>query len=184
MENYNIRIGQTFGQWTVISFSHKNKHHQKFWNCTCSCGYKSIVEQSRLINQYSTKCSTCANALRRIHLPVEIGNKYGNWIVLSEDAHNKNYVNARCKCGKIRRLWKQSLAYAKSTQCHADCSHQAAEEAALAEHAVCPRSLAELQRSCNFCNILFGQKLGNYYMSKLLNVYFKNRVGNYEFAIV
>jgi hypothetical protein len=119
MENYNIRIGQTFGQWTVISFSHKNKHHQKFWNCTCSCGYKSIVEQSRLINQYSTKCSTCANALRRIHLPVEIGNKYGNWIVLSEDAHNKNYVNARCKCGKIRRLWKQSLAYAKSTQCHA-----------------------------------------------------------------
>ena len=70
----------------------------------------------------------------------------------------------------------------KSTQCHADCSHQAAEEAALAEHAVCPRSLSELQRSCN-CHILFGQNLENH-VSKLLNMYFQNIAVNYEIAIV
>lgn len=63
MDKSKFFAGQKFGQWTVISFSHKNKHHQNFWNCKCGCGYQSIVDQSRLVNKYSTKCRDCANAL-------------------------------------------------------------------------------------------------------------------------
>lgn len=118
MNKLQIFAGQKFDQWTVISFSHKNSHYQFFWKCRCSCGFESILEQSRLNNKYTTKCRICANALRRIHKPVQICGNYGKWTVLEQDDIDKNFVHARCECGRIKRLNKQSLAYGTSLQCH------------------------------------------------------------------
>jgi len=114
----DIRVGAKCGQWTVLNYSHKNDHYQKFWLCKCSCGHESILEQSRLANGRSTCCKDCANARRRLHPPILIGAKYGKWLVLCPDPENKHYVFAKCECKKTHRINKQSLIYGESTQCH------------------------------------------------------------------
>lgn len=114
----NVTIGAKCGQWTVLSYSHKNDHYQFFWHCRCTCGYESILEQSRLANGLTTCCKVCANAKRRKYPPLKIGAIYGKWLVLQEDPKCKYYVFAQCACKKIRRVDKQSLIYGGTKQCH------------------------------------------------------------------
>lgn len=159
MHKLKIFPGQLFGQWTIISFSHKNKHHQKFWNCTCSCGYQSIVDQSRLINGDATKCRRCANVLRRIHKPVDIGDQYAHWTVIEEDSIDKRYISAKCKCGKIKRLWRQSLAYGTSKQCHSCGGRKAATRHG---HNGKGKTSPEYRAWCNAKNRVFNKKVPNF----------------------
>lgn len=47
--------GQTFGYWTVVSYSH-SKHRKAHYNCVCKCGDKGIVVGSGLLNGMSKSC--------------------------------------------------------------------------------------------------------------------------------
>ncbi len=158
MNKYTIFSGQIFGQWTVISFSHRNKHYQSFWYCRCSCGYESILDKLRLVNKDATKCKVCANALRRIHKPVQIGGKYGKWIVIKNDA-DKYYVIAQCECGTIKRRWKQSLQYGQSKQCHACAGRKTATSHG---HNGRGRTSPEYRAWCNAKNRVFNRKVPNF----------------------
>ena len=118
VERKNLDIGQCFDQWIVISFSYKNQHYQYFWNCQCSCGYESVVEQSRLVNGRSTKCKTCANALNRKHKPILLDQQqYGKWLVLHGDEVDKRFVFVQCECGQTRRLIKELLLQEQTKCC-------------------------------------------------------------------
>jgi hypothetical protein len=51
--------GRTFGQWRVLSFSHKAKTNYH-WNCECSCKRtQTTVSYANLIRGASTKCVLC-----------------------------------------------------------------------------------------------------------------------------
>lgn len=48
-------VGQTFNRLTVDSFAYV-KGNTTFWNCTCSCGAKRIVQGTRLVNGTTKSC--------------------------------------------------------------------------------------------------------------------------------
>ncbi|KAA0679435.1 hypothetical protein [Roseomonas genomospecies 6] len=61
---YNIDnyIGQEFGFWTVIGFSHRDERSRnQHWVCRCRCGAEKPVNSTNLLRGISTKCADCAD---------------------------------------------------------------------------------------------------------------------------
>ena len=110
-------IGKTFGKWTVLKFSYKNQHYQKFYFCRCECGTEKDVQLTQVINGYSLRCKKCADSERRIHDPIKIGGKYGKWTVIAFCEKDLSFVFAQCECGKTKRLIAASLLYGASLKC-------------------------------------------------------------------
>lgn len=53
-------LGQRFGEWEVIHFSHTNKWGMAYWMCKCSCGKVVPVRGTSLIQGKSKSCKQCA----------------------------------------------------------------------------------------------------------------------------
>ena len=51
--------GRTFGDWTVLRFSHRADNRQALWLCRCSCGTERAVRGPDLTNGRSTHCPEC-----------------------------------------------------------------------------------------------------------------------------
>lgn len=49
-------IGQKFGEWEVLKFSHIDKNEHFVWICKCSCGKIKKVVGNNLISGNSTNC--------------------------------------------------------------------------------------------------------------------------------
>lgn len=58
--------GRVFGKLTVLSFSHKNKRHQRLWECQCDCGNKAFVNSSNLLIGKTRSCG-CLPKKKPIH---------------------------------------------------------------------------------------------------------------------
>lgn len=56
--------GRIYGQLTVQSFSHLNKHGQAVWVCTCTCGKKKPVCISNLTAGNTISCG-CVREMRQ-----------------------------------------------------------------------------------------------------------------------
>ena len=69
IENY---LGERFGEWTVIGFSHRDKNRTQNWRMRCSCGEDEVVLLSNLIRGTSTCCRSCSAKNSR-------GNKNAQW---------------------------------------------------------------------------------------------------------
>lgn len=56
----NDIVGQKFGNWTVLSFSHKervsSKEYKNYYICKCKCGTIRKVMRSNLLKGISTSC--------------------------------------------------------------------------------------------------------------------------------
>ena len=48
--------GRQFGEWTVIGYSHTDKHWHSFWHCVCSCGTEKVVQGRTLKSGESKSC--------------------------------------------------------------------------------------------------------------------------------
>lgn len=48
--------GKTFGRFTVVEYSHTNKHGKSMWKCKCECGNERIVSGSHLTSRHSLSC--------------------------------------------------------------------------------------------------------------------------------
>lgn len=48
--------GKIFGDWTVISFSHRDKKGEAYWSCACVCGRQKAVRGCQLKNGSSKSC--------------------------------------------------------------------------------------------------------------------------------
>ena len=55
LKPYKDISGQTFGELTAISISHR-KNHQTFWNCKCSCGKECKVSLNCLVRGHTKSC--------------------------------------------------------------------------------------------------------------------------------
>lgn len=51
--------GIKIGQWTVLSFSHKNKHGHKYWNLRCTCGLEASRLAANLFRKHTQSCNKC-----------------------------------------------------------------------------------------------------------------------------
>jgi len=65
-------VGQVFGLWTVISFSHFAKtggRQRPYWNCRCDCGNEGVVRGDILKNGGSKSCGCYRKDRSLIPLP-------------------------------------------------------------------------------------------------------------------
>ena len=55
------KIGNRYGNWTVLEFHKIDKHHDARWFCKCNgCGEIYSVRGYTLRNGQSTQCEHCA----------------------------------------------------------------------------------------------------------------------------
>ena len=75
--------GQTFGKWTVLSFSHGGKHGSRWWLCRCECGHEQVIPLSWLASKEIGGCRTCKakRQRRRAHKRV--------WNVIQSNARER-----------------------------------------------------------------------------------------------
>ena len=64
-ENRIEMIGKTFGKWTVLSYSGKDKYYTHQWNCMCLCGATGVVGGVCLRNGKSKGCKVCGGIKTR-----------------------------------------------------------------------------------------------------------------------
>lgn len=101
------RIGDKFGEWTVIkAYSSKDKYGSWQSLCRCSCGIEKEVSNSNLING---KTKSCGHAIveklrKRAYAKSDkklIGKTFGELTVLKRvnNEGNSRYL-CKCSCGK------------------------------------------------------------------------------------
>ena len=105
-----IKPGMKFNHWTVIEYSHTNKHRIKYFLCQCDCGTKRKIRGTSLLQGTSKACSKqCENNI--------IGQTFGKWTVLKADKSNPRKYWCRCECGTERSIDKYSLLNGTSKSC-------------------------------------------------------------------
>lgn len=105
LKNVNDIAGGTCGEITIDSFSHytqkqygKKLYTQYFYNCTCSCGKKMIVNRSSLISKSIKSCGH-SKYDTKLDLTDIIDKRFGDLLVLSYDhKENNNRHHYKCKC--------------------------------------------------------------------------------------
>lgn len=107
MKTKDLKIGDKFGEWTVLkAYSSKNKYGSWQSLCRCSCGTEKEVGNSNLING---KTKSCGHAIleklrKRAYAKSDkklIGKTFGELTVLKRvnNEGNSRYL-CRCSCGK------------------------------------------------------------------------------------
>lgn len=79
--------GQTFGQWSVIEISHRNKTGEVFWRCICSCGTERAVVARSLRMGTSISCGCTAKNWCTKH-GKEGSSIYNIWAGMVQRCHN------------------------------------------------------------------------------------------------
>lgn len=109
--------GQRFGHWTVIEFSHINKHRNAMWKAQCDCGTIKTVLGNSLREGKSTCCG-CSKKLRSIK---DLnGKKFGHLSVIRFDHVNDRQLavwECLCDCGNTTYVTTSSLLSGNSKSC-------------------------------------------------------------------
>lgn len=95
--------GQTFNEWTVLSFEGDYK-----WKCQCSCGKIGIVNKSDLVNGNSRNCG-------HTRTPDLKGKKFGMLNVLKYLGNN--YWECQCDCGNVKKFMTNNLVNGGTKSC-------------------------------------------------------------------
>ena len=88
-------LGNTYGKWTVVSFSHlsPNKSKVAYWKCVCSCGSTGTIVGTTLRQGISKQCKTCH------------GNKQNHYIKYNNNKGKDLYM---IKCGPYIKIGTSS----------------------------------------------------------------------------
>lgn len=57
--------GQRFNEWTVLGFSHKDKHLKLHWHVRCDCGHETTAQGTKITTGGTKRCQNCANKRRQ-----------------------------------------------------------------------------------------------------------------------
>ncbi len=60
MKASEIKPGIKINMLTVVSFSHLNKRHRKYWNCLCDCGTEKKIHGSAMVSGNTKSCGCLA----------------------------------------------------------------------------------------------------------------------------
>lgn len=99
MRKLDIKVGDKFGDWTVINTDIPSRNKSRYIQCQCKCGAINEINASALRNGKSSSCKSCSARKRTAKL--EIGSKYKHWTVISgpEYINSTAYYKVRCDCG-------------------------------------------------------------------------------------
>jgi hypothetical protein len=113
MKNNMVRVGDTFGFWTVVADPVRAIHGASVL-CRCRCGRLRSVSIYKLLNGKSKSCG-CAPRPHRRHI-IKNGDHYGYWTVLKAYLPGRQSL-CRCICGKEKLVGNQMLTSGRSKSC-------------------------------------------------------------------
>lgn len=108
-------IGKRFGQLSVVSRAHNDKHRKSQWLCLCDCGNHAVVGAAQLKRKITQSCgcirSKMIGALNRTH-GCSRTSAYRIWKLMRhrcnnpKDAHYNDYGGRGIK---VCQRWQQSF---------------------------------------------------------------------------
>ena len=114
-----IKVGDKFGDWTVIANSNK----KYYYTCKCKCGKIQDVYKSSLVSGKSKGCMACAKdkirKSKRDKFDKDvIGNKFGKLTPLKSlsDKGRAAYL-CKCDCGNFIEVKRSELLSGKTKSC-------------------------------------------------------------------
>lgn len=128
---HNAKVGDTYGEFTVISEEEKVQSGSRYWKVRCSCDREMYRGVKTLVKKDSgNQCIHCFNESRKgilkTNIP-EVGKLFGHWKVISDEVYTNNLKNVNdrntmwlveCqKCNSVSRRSSYSIKSGTSTQC-------------------------------------------------------------------
>lgn len=113
--------GQVFTHLTVLSYSHKNDHGQKIYNCVCRCGKEKQIKAHSLKSGNTKSCGCMKGS------PIDIiGKKIGRLTVLEritkvKGKYKHTYYLCECECGNKKEVFGRGLRAKNTISC--GCLH-------------------------------------------------------------
>ena len=101
MNKLDIKVGDKFGEWTVIDVDRFSKHGHTYVQCKCSCGNIKDIASTALKRGKTSKCKKCAARSKTTQLQVGLSIK--DWTILEGPVYINStaYYKVQCKCGKV-----------------------------------------------------------------------------------
>ncbi len=124
MRKLDIKVGDEFGDWTVINIDIPSRNKARYIQCRCKCGAINEINASALRNGKSSSCKSCSARKRTTKL--EVGSKYKHWTIIDgpEYINSTAYYKVRCDCGtEAYKLPIELLYKDKDFQCE-KCAHK------------------------------------------------------------
>ena len=133
-----VEEGEKFGLWEVVDAIPIIKDGHSFVKVKCTyCGNEEYKTTSDLKRRNALGCKKCMGLRKQI--PINIGDKFGKWTVISEPIRgirtNNIVYQCQCECGNTSYLSSYELRSGKSTQCM-ECGHKQAQDKHSSEYNV------------------------------------------------
>lgn len=124
MRKREINIGDTFGDWTVISLNCTSRNGARYVKCRCKCGIEKEVILSGLLHGKTTCCKSCSR--RKQTKIFNKGDKFKSWTVIDGPVYNNStaYYKVKCDCGTEAYKLPVELLYTDRDFCCEKCAHK------------------------------------------------------------
>lgn len=112
-----LAIGERFGNLTVISFDHIDKHRSSCWLCECDCGNQIVISRNKLVSGNTKSCGCRKHGPEREDI---VGQRFGRLTVIEfdhADAHRNLYWLCECDCGNRTLVTRGGLISGNTTSC-------------------------------------------------------------------
>ena len=113
--------GSTFGELTVIAYSHTSKHRERYFKCKCSCGKEVTVKISNLLSGRTTHCDSYIHNIKKDLS----GERFGRLTAIrpvGTDKYRSIIWECKCDCGKTINASSHLLINGRKTSC--GCAHR------------------------------------------------------------
>lgn len=110
MKKLTCKIGDKFGDWTVISETFSKNGHT-YVNAKCKCEKEQSLCLSDLVHNRAHSCKSCSAQARGHMSELHIGDKIKNWTIINGPRIYNSTVQfqVQCKCGSIRWIQPNEL---------------------------------------------------------------------------
>jgi len=117
----DIKVGNVFGEWTVVDTS--DKYDSRHVTCECSCGDRHKIYVYNLTKGFTTKCRRCATSIHSKNLS-EMMTVYKPGYQINDNltitnrylSNERPKVDIKCKCGNTFSVFSSSISTGK-TKC-------------------------------------------------------------------
>lgn len=109
---YEEYLNKKYNEWTVVSFSHKDKYNHPFFNCICSCGNKNTIDIFSLKYGKSKSCKKCSAKKRKNKHNLSYSRIYRIYNHIKQRCNNKQdsaYKNYGGRGIKICKEWEDNF---------------------------------------------------------------------------
>ena len=147
MRKLDIKVGDKFGDWTVINTDVPSRNKARYIQCQCKCGAIKEINSSALRHGRSSSCKSCSR--RKGTIKLEINSRYKHWTVIEGPVYKNSaaYYKVKCDCGaEVYKSPKEILCKNSNFQCEKCAQKERALQTTLANGRIGDLTLTEHTR--------------------------------------